>query len=75
MKDTFNSGAVEAGLWTRIQGGSVTESCAQIVTGMSLFFNGPGLRQAVTADLDLRNARSELKPENRQNFMKSGTQG
>ena len=57
VKDTFNSIALNRSVWSLVQGGSTTEGCSQIVTGMSFFFNGPGLRQAATVDLDLRNAR------------------
>ncbi len=61
MKDTFSGAAAEGGLspavWSLVQGGSVADGCAPVVSGRSLVFSGPGLRQATTVDLDLRNAR------------------
>ena len=58
LKDTFESGSSDGGdQWSMIQGGGIGVGCRTLVEGQGLHFSGHGQRQAVTIDLDLRNAR------------------
>ncbi|ESO91434.1 hypothetical protein LOTGIDRAFT_228850 [Lottia gigantea] len=57
LKDTFDKVAVNRSKWSSVQSGSVGIGCDTLVEKTALVFNGTGLRQAVTVDLDLRNAR------------------
>ena len=57
LKDSFNQGEVDGERWGLIQGGEVSVGCDVLVDGSGLTFTGKGQRQAVTQDLDLRNAR------------------
>lgn len=57
MKDNFDRETSESTSWQLIQGASIGQACLTLSSDNSLYFNGAGLRQAVTKDLDLRNAR------------------
>ena len=57
LRDTFASPPVNVSQWGVVQGGGVRAGCEELVEGNALVFFAPGLRQAVTVDLDLRNAR------------------
>ncbi|XP_052779173.1 reelin-like isoform X2 [Mya arenaria] len=57
LKDTFNNGEVDKSKWLLVQGGTVQDSCTPLVELTSLTMNGLGLRQIVTEDLDLRDAK------------------
>lgn len=57
MKDTFDEKVVDKSKWSLVQGGTVQEPCSKLVQGTALVMNGPGLRQAVTVDMDLRDAK------------------
>lgn len=43
-----------------LEGGKPCTDCGVLVEGTALYFGGAGARQAVTADLDLRDAKSVL---------------
>lgn len=57
--DTFNDEARhrDNGLWSLIQGGRLGVGCTLDIDERGLLFDGHGRRQAVTNDLDLRNAK------------------
>lgn len=57
LKDTFTLPAVDHFKWSLVQGGIIQIPCQTVVEGTALTFSGPGIRQAQTVDLDLRNAR------------------
>lgn len=58
MFDTFNDGhSRNLDQWLLIQGGREGIGCTPDVDGRGLVFDGQGRRQAVTKDLDLRNAK------------------
>ena len=57
LKDTFSEGYILEENWSLVQGGSVSPGCRMLVEGAGLHFKGKGQRQAITVDLDLRNAR------------------
>lgn len=44
-------------LWYKITGGQVGTGCGTLNDGKSLYFNGPGKREARTVPLDTRNIR------------------
>lgn len=44
-------------LWYKITGGQVGTGCGTLNDGRSLYFNGPGKREARTVPLDTRNIR------------------
>ncbi|KAM4036706.1 reelin isoform 2-T2 [Anomaloglossus baeobatrachus] len=44
-------------LWNKITGGQVGTGCGVLTDGKSLYFNGPGKREARTAPLDTTNTR------------------
>ena len=53
--DDFNSGVLDATLWSSTSGASITvPPCSDVFTGRSLYFTGSGTREAVTNSLDLR---------------------
>lgn len=45
-------------LWYKITGGQVGTGCGVLSDGKSLYFNGPGKREARTVPLDTTNIRS-----------------
>lgn len=45
-------------LWYKITGGQVGTGCGTLSDGKSLYFNGPGKREARTVPLDTANIRS-----------------
>lgn len=47
-------------LWYKITGGQVGTGCGVLSDGKSLYFNGPGKREARTVPLDTTNIRSIL---------------
>ena len=55
LKTTFNN--VTMTQWGLVDGGSLSTGCGVIMDGLSLNFNGVGLRQVETEELDLRDAR------------------
>ena len=55
--ETFNEGDTRNEYWNHIQGGRLGVGCLPLVDGRGLVFTGKGRRQAVTIDLDLRNAK------------------
>jgi len=57
LKDTFEPGHSSTDQWSLVQGGQVGVGCRTLVKGKALHFSGHGQRQAITTDLDLRNAR------------------
>lgn len=57
MKDTFEEPEVDKSKWSLVQSGSVQEPCGRLVQGTALVMDGPGLRQSVTVDMDLRDAK------------------
>jgi len=62
MLDGFESGIMSSH-WSTVDGGSVGNGCGELLPfahGKSLYFDGCGRRQAVTAELDLTRARYRL---------------
>lgn len=58
LKDTFDEESIDKSKWSLVQGGTIQEPCTQLVQKTALVQNGPGLRQVVTVDMDLRDAKS-----------------
>ena len=59
MLDGFEAGLLSSH-WSVVDGGLVGSGCGSLLPvahGKSLYFDGCGRRQAVTAELDLTNAR------------------
>ena len=53
--DNFNSGVLDATLWSSTSGSSITvPPCSDVFAGRSLYFTGSGRREAITNNLDLR---------------------
>lgn len=52
-------------LWYKITGGQVGTGCGILSDGKSLYFNGPGKREARTVPLDTTNIRSILSAASR----------
>ena len=53
--DNFNSGVLDATLWSSTSGSSITvPPCSDVFAGRSLYFTGGGRREAITNNLDLR---------------------
>ena len=57
MKDTFDKPSLDKSKWSLVQSGVIQDPCDKLVEGTALVMNGPGLRQAVTVDMDLRDAK------------------
>ncbi|XP_050414411.2 reelin isoform X2 [Patella vulgata] len=57
LKDMFDEPNVNRSKWSVVQAGDIGDPCNILVQDTALVFNGPGIRQAVTVDLDLRDAR------------------
>jgi hypothetical protein len=55
--ETFNDAPSGDKSWNLIQGGKLGVGCSPLVDGKELVFSGQGRRQAITRDLDLRNAK------------------
>ena len=59
MSDGFEGG-VSPGYWSSVDGGGIGLGCGSLLPvahGKSLYFNGCGMRQAITAEMDLSRAR------------------
>ena len=55
-QDVFTNN-INANIWSSITGGSVaTPPCGSTDSGQALYFSGQGVREAITASLDLRQA-------------------
>jgi len=53
--DNFNSGVLDAVLWSSTMGASIiVPPCSDVYYGRSLYFTGSGAREAITNPLDLR---------------------
>ena len=57
LKDVFDTPAIDKSKWSLVQGGSVQDPCSTLVEKTALVMNGLGMRQAVTVDMDLRDAK------------------
>ncbi|XP_060065663.1 reelin-like [Ylistrum balloti] len=57
LKDNFEGSEVDKTKWSLVQGGHVGSGCHGLVENSAMVMSGPGNRQIVTGDLDLRNAR------------------
>ena len=57
LKDNFDGPELDESAWSLVQGGHIGEGCDVLVSGQGLHFSTSGIRQAVTVDLDLRDAR------------------
>jgi len=55
--DRFEDISEPGRMWDRVFGGSLGAGCGQIGTGNSLYFDGPGTREARTVPLDLRHIK------------------
>jgi len=56
--DRFEDRSMPEGLmWQRVYGGSIGTGCGQIGSGNSLYFDGPGTREAQTVPLDLQHIK------------------
>eukprot|EP00058_Branchiostoma_floridae_P011776 XP_002597264.1 hypothetical protein BRAFLDRAFT_66399 [Branchiostoma floridae] len=54
MKESFHHGVLLSDQWLFVEGGQPGQGCGVLADGDGLYFSGPGLRQAVTRDMDLR---------------------
>lgn len=60
MLEGFEGGVILASHWSVVDGGSVGTGCGTLAPaahGKNLYFNGCGIRQAVTAEMDLTKIR------------------
>ena len=58
LKDVFDSPDIDKSVWSLVQGGTIQDPCSTpLVEKTALVMNGQGLRQAVTVDMDLRDAK------------------
>ncbi|KAL3853203.1 hypothetical protein ACJMK2_016762, partial [Sinanodonta woodiana] len=57
LKDTFDEPGIDKSKWQLVQGGEIQAPCTPLVEGTALVMNGPGMRQIVTTDMDLRDAK------------------
>ncbi|TRY95474.1 hypothetical protein DNTS_000445 [Danionella cerebrum] len=57
VKERFDWSGSPGPLWLLLEGGRPCAHCKVLVEGPSLYFSGPGARQALTTDLDLRGAK------------------
>lgn len=57
LKDNFEGLGVDKTKWSLVQGGHVGTGCHGLVEDAAMVMSGPGNRQLVTGNLDLRNAR------------------
>ncbi|XP_021361182.1 reelin-like [Mizuhopecten yessoensis] len=57
LKDNFEGLGVDMTKWSLVQGGHLGSGCHSLVENSAMVMSGPGNRQLVTGDLDLRNAR------------------
>ena len=54
----FDSPDIGKSVWSLVQGGTIQDPCSSpLVEKTALVMNGQGLRQAVTVDMDLRDAK------------------
>lgn len=60
LKERFDWEGPAGAQWEVLEGGKPCTDCGVLVEGTALYFGGAGARQAVTADLDLRGAKSVL---------------
>lgn len=60
MKERFDWEGAAGPQWQVLEGGRPCTDCGVLVEGTALYFGGADARQAVTADLDLRGAKSVL---------------
>jgi len=61
LKERFDWEGAAGPQWQVLEGGKTCTDCGVLVEGTALYFGGADARQAVTADLDLRGAKSVLK--------------
>lgn len=60
LVEGFEGGVILASHWATVDGGSVGSGCGSLLPvahGKNLYFNGCGIRQAITAEMDLTKAR------------------
>lgn len=55
--DDFTDGDIDATRWSEVYGGSIGTTCALPNNGNGLYFNQPGIRKAVTVDLNMTTAQ------------------
>ena len=53
LDDDFSSTQIDMTKWSEVFGGSVGTTCSLPGNGNSLYFNQPGIRKAVTVDLEM----------------------
>ena len=56
LNDDFSNTQIDMTKWSEVFGGSVGALCSLPNNGNSLYFNQPGIRKAVTVDLDMTTA-------------------
>ena len=57
LTDDFTVGDIDTAKWSEVYGGSIGTTCSLDSNGNSLYFNQPGIRKAVTIDLDMSTAQ------------------
>ena len=57
MVERFENTNKPGQFWARVQGGSLGNGCGVISDGNSLYFDGDGVRDATTVQLDLRHIK------------------
>ena len=57
LRDDFTDSNVDVAKWSEVYGGSISTTCSLPNNGNSLHFNQPGIRKAVTIDLDMTTAQ------------------
>ena len=57
LTDDFTDSTIDTTKWSEVYGGNIGITCSLDSNGNSLYFNQPGIRKAVTIDLDMSTAR------------------
>uniref|UniRef100_A0A4W3JKV5 Reelin n=1 Tax=Callorhinchus milii TaxID=7868 RepID=A0A4W3JKV5_CALMI len=57
LKERFETDDLKTNVWMSLEGGSPCTDCGLLVEDLPLYFSGAGMRQAITADLDLRGTK------------------
>ena len=57
LNDDFTDSIIDTTKWSEVYGGRISTICSLQNNGNSLYFNQPGIRKAVTIDLDMTTAQ------------------
>lgn len=57
LTDDFTVSDIDVTKWSEVYGGRIGTTCSLPNNGNGLYFNQPGIRKAVTVDLDMSTAQ------------------